>query len=73
MSGTPFNLRFDVYQEARQNLMDRYYSDHEVWTNWNCTSGECSGECPVGSRPEVPSTEEILVEAEKVYEFVCTK
>ena len=70
MSGTPYSLRFEVYQEARSNLMDRFYSDHEVWTNWTFASeGDRStmGNCPVEKRPSVPSNNEILEEAEKIY------
>jgi len=76
MSGTPYSLRFEVYQEARSNLMDRFYSDHEVWTNWTFASEDdrsTMGNCPVEKRPSVPSNNEILEEAEKIYNFVCTK
>jgi hypothetical protein len=76
MSGTPYSLRFEVYQEARQNLMDRFHTDHEVWTAWTFASEDdrsTMGNCPVEKRPSVPSNNEILEEAEKIYNFVCTK
>jgi|TARA_Y100000310_G_scaffold183933_1_gene184081 hypothetical protein len=69
----PYTLRFDIWQEAKQNLMDRFYADREDWTNWNSTDIEMVGDSPVPERPICPTAEQIQDEAEKIYAFVQTK
>ena len=72
MSDNPYSLRFEIWQEAKQSLMDKFYTDHEVWTQWQFDE-QAKGECPVAERPEFPTTETIRNEAEKIYAFVQTK
>ena len=70
----PYELRYEIYQQARQSLMDKFYNDYEVWNNWQFAEPAGRyGECPVIERPEIPMHEEVLVEAEKIYDFVQNK
>ena len=70
----PYELRYDIYQQARSTLMDKFHCDHALWENWQFadTPGQY-GECPVKRRPVFPTHEEVLVEAENIYEFVKTQ
>jgi len=68
----PYELRYDIYQNARQVLMDKFYNDHQVWNDWQFDE-QAQGECPVKERPKFPAHEEVLVEAEKIYDFVQQK
>ena len=73
----PYELRYDIYQQASQRLMDKFYQDHALWQDfeeWK-REREADGDtvtatCPVKSRPEFPTHEDILQEAEKIYTFV---
>ncbi len=69
----PYTLRFDIWQEAKQSLMDRFYNDFEVWNNWQFGGEEMTGDCPVAERPICPTAEQVQEEAEKIYAFVQTK
>ena len=69
----PYELRFSIWQEAKQSLMDRFYNDFEVWNNWTMDTENHLGDCPITERPICPSADEIRVEAEKIYSFVQTK
>ena len=68
----PYELRYDIYQQARSTLMDKFHSDHALWENWQFDE-QVTGECPIGERPSFPTHEEVLVEAENIYEFVKTQ
>jgi len=68
----PYELRYEIYNDAKSGLMDKFYNDYEVWNNWQFDS-QAQGKCPVTERPEVPTHEQILVEAEKIYKFVQQK
>ena len=68
----PYQLRFDIWQEAKQGLMDAYYSDYEVWNNWQFDPS-AKGDCPIKSKPAFPTNAEIRTEAEKIYDFVQQK
>ena len=68
----PYELRYDIYQQARQVAMDKFQNDYEVWNNWQFDE-QAKGECPVKERPKFPEHEEVLVEAEKIYSFVQQK
>jgi hypothetical protein len=72
MSDNPYSLRFNIWQEAKQGLLDQFYNDYEVWNNWQFDEN-ATGECPVAERPVFPTTEAIRNEAEKIYEFVQKK
>ena len=76
----PYELRYDIYQNASQRLMDKFYQDHTIWQDFDCwkRDAEASGIkvtaiCPVASRPEFPVHEQILKEADKIYDFVQQK
>lgn len=62
----PFQLRFNIYNQAEDRLLQKYYSDVSIWE-----AGKERGEN--SSRPEFPTHEMILSEAEKIYDFVQTK
>ncbi len=73
----PYELRYEIYQQASQKLMDRYFQDNGLWQDyvlWKRDIEEDGGKVttppPVPERPIMPTHEEILVEAEKIYEFV---
>jgi len=68
----PYELRYSIYNDAKQGLMEKFYNDYEVWNNWQFDA-QAPGDCPITKRPEVPTHEEVLEEAEKIYEFVQKK
>jgi len=76
----PYELRYEIYQQAQQRLMDKFHNDHDIWyqfEDWK-REREADGDkitavSPVPNRPSFPSHEEILVEAEKIYDFVQQK
>ena len=76
----PYELRYDIYQQAEQRLSEKFSHDHVLWhdfENWK-RDREADGDTitavsPVAERPAFPSHEEILVEAEKIYDFVQQK
>jgi len=63
---TPYDLRFSIYNQAQERLMAKYYSDLDVWRIWKEQEKDCD-------RPVFPTHEQILEEAEKIYEFVQNK
>ena len=69
----PYTLRFDIYQQAQNRLMDKFYQDHALWQDWTRTDSEYEGPCPLSERPEFPSHDNILEEAQKIYDFVQTQ
>ena len=76
----PYELRYDIYQQASQRLTDKFYQDHALWQDfedWK-REREANGDtitatCPVKGRPEFPTHEAVLCEAEKIYSFVQKK
>ena len=76
----PYELRYDIYQQASQRLMEEYHQDHALWQDYDFWKRDQEAEgntvtaiCPVKVRPDFPTHEEILVEAEKIYNFVQQK
>ena len=76
----PYELRYNIYQEAKQLLMDKFYQSHSLWQDFEDWKREqelegatVTAKSPVAIQPEFPTHEEILVEAEKIYEFVQKK
>ena len=76
----PYELRYDIYQQASQRLMEEYHQDHALWQDFDFWKRDQEAEgntvtaiCPVKVRPDFPTHEEILVEAEKIYNFVQQK
>ena len=70
---TPYDLRFEIYNAAKDRLAEQYYQDRESWIEYNRINSEFEGDCPVKSHPSFPTHEQIREEAEKIYEFVQTK
>ena len=73
----PYELRYEIYQQAQHRLMDKFYQDHALWQDFDCWKREQEAEgvtitatCPVKVRPQFPTHEQILEEAEKIYDFV---
>ena len=62
----PFELRFSIFTQAEGRLLQKYYSDVSIWE-----SGKERGEN--SRRPTFPTHEDILNEAEKIYDFVQNK
>ena len=55
MSKNPYELRYEIYQQAQQRVMDKYYQDHEIWANYEewKRDREAEGEV-IKARPAVP-------------------
>ena len=83
---TPYELRFDIYVHATQNLTDRYFSEVEEYkiqlaeyTNALALSekdgcSDCDREAPQRPvRPEYPTSDEIEKEARRIKSFVEDK
>ena len=76
----PYELRYEIYQSARQRLMDKFYQDHALWQDFDCWKRDLEAEGgtvtavnPIKIRPAFPTHENILEEAEKIYDFVQQK
>jgi len=76
----PYELRYEIYQNASQRLMDKFYQDHSLWQDFDCwkRDQEADGNTvaavsPISERPKFPSHEEIIIETEKIYKFVQQK
>ena len=76
----PYELRYDIYQNAQNRLMEKFHNSHDMWhsfEDWK-RDREADGDVitavsPVAERPKFPTHEEVLVEAEKIYKFVQQK
>tara|TARA_R110002096_G_scaffold168226_1_gene338741 strand:+ start:1299 stop:1541 length:243 start_codon:yes stop_codon:yes gene_type:complete len=76
----PYELRYDIYQNAQNRLMEKFHNSHDMWhqfEEWK-RDREADGDTitatsPVPLRPKFPEHEEVLVEAEKIYKFVQQK
>ena len=76
----PYELRYDIYNTAKDRLMDRYYHDNGEWQSFQewkreqeAGGNKVTAIPSVPSRPSYPTHEEILEEAEKIYTFVQQK
>ena len=76
----PYELRYEIYQQASQRLSDKFYQDHALWQDFEewkrdreVEGAKITATCSVKVRPDFPSHEEILVEANKIYDFVSTQ
>ena len=76
----PYELRYEIYQQAQGRLMDRYFQDHALWDGFDCwkrdleaDGGTVTAVSPIKVRPQFPTHEQILEEAEKIYDFVQKK
>jgi hypothetical protein len=64
---TPYDLRFNIYNQAQERLMAQYYSELGIWEQTRHRDED------PGEKPIFPAHENILEEAEKIYEFVQKK
>ena len=62
-------LKLQVWQEAKQVLVDKFYNEFEIWSNWQFNEN-ITGDCPITKRPTFPTSKNIKTEAEKVLEFI---
>ena len=76
----PYEMRYDIYNSAKDRLMDQYHQDHALWQDFQEWMRGCEQEghtvtleCPVSSRPKFPDHEDIVAEAKKIYSFVSTQ
>ena len=80
MTTNPYEMRYDIYNAARDRLMDQYHQDHALWQDFEHWKREQESEghtvttkCDIPSRPKFPSHENIVAEATKIYSFVSTQ
>lgn len=65
MSKTPYEIRLDLIKMAQDQLNQRYYNQFEVVKH----NAQISSS-PLNEVPDFPSTEQLLLEAEKLKQFV---
>ena len=65
MSKTPYEIRLDLIKMAQDQLNQRYYNQFEVARH----NAQIASR-PLNEVPEFPSTEQLLLEAEKLKQFV---
>ena len=75
MSATPYELRAQLLKQAEGILMMRYQNDNERIredTHLSLSKNPDFDHTTV-AYPTMPTTEDIIAEAEKLYKFVQTK
>jgi len=65
MSKTPYEIRLDLIKMAQDQLNQRYYNQFEV-----ARHNAQIASAPLNEVPDFPSTEQLLLEAEKLKQFV---
>ena len=65
MSKTPYEIRLELIKMAQDQLNQRYYNQFEV-----AKHNAQIASSPLNEVPEFPSTEQLLLEAEKLKSFV---
>jgi len=75
MSATPYELRAQLLKQAEQILMFRYQRTYDtIRENTHITLQKDSNfDHTAVEYPSMPTTEDIIAEAEKLYKFVQTK
>ena len=75
MSATPYELRAQLLKHAEGILMNRYFKDHDVIRENIHLSLKKDPDFDHTTvvYPSMPTTDEIIAEAEKLYKFVQTK
>ena len=75
MSATPYELRAQLLKQAEGILMNRYFKDHDVIRENIHLSLKKDPDFDHTTvvYPSMPTTDEIIAEAEKLYKFVQTK
>ena len=69
-SNTPYSLRAGLLSQAEKILMTKYHTEYEK-IRYLCDRDFIDVKTVVWPTP--PTTDEIIVEADKLYRFVCTK
>lgn len=65
MSKTPYEIRLELLKSAQDQLNQRYYNQFEI-KRYNAEINKQ----PINEVPEFPTTEQLLVEAQKLKDFV---
>lgn len=65
MSKTPYEIRLELIKMAQDQLNQRYYNQFEVKRHNASIANQ-----PLTEVPEFPSSEQLLLEAEKLKTFV---
>ena len=75
MSATPYELRAQLLKQAEGILMMRYQNDNErIREDVHLSlSKDPTFDHTTVTYPTMPTTEDIIAEAEKLYKFVQTK
>lgn len=75
MSATPYELRAQLLKQAEGILMMRYQNDEQrIRENVHLSLGkDPTFDHTNVAYPTMPTTEDIIAEAEKLYKFVQTK
>ncbi len=75
MSATPYELRAQLLKQAEGILMNRYFKDHDVIRENIHLSlkKDPTFDHTAVVYPTMPTTDDIIAEAEKLYKFVQTK
>lgn len=61
--------KMNVWNMARDILVEKYMSDYEIWNNWNYADNNMIGECPITKKPAFPTVKLINDTASKILEF----
>ena len=70
MSGNPYDLRAGLLSQAESILSHRYHSEYEK-IRYLCDRDLI--DLKTVTWPKMPTSDEIIAEAEKLYKFVQTK
>ncbi len=70
MSGNPYALRAGLLEQAQSILLHRYHQDYER-IRYLCDRDLL--DATTVTWPKMPTSDEIIAEAEKLYKFVQTK
>lgn len=70
MSGNPYALRAGLLEQAQSILLNRYHQDYER-IRYLCDRDLI--DATTVTWPKMPTSDEIIAEAEKLYKFVQTK
>ena len=69
MAKTPFELRYDALQLARNHMMERFYADLDIYR----TNSERGVSIKTLTLPEYPTPEDVMELATKFKDFVDDK
>lgn len=70
MSGNPYSLRAGLLSQAQDILLNQYYQEYEK-LRYLCDKDLI--DTATVTWPTMPTTEDIIAEADKLYQFVQTK